>query len=1025
MKSIALLFVVAFVLLSPTVLFSQFIDNRGTDFWLTYLPNFHIYKYQPADIYKYSDSIYIFIVAKQPTNGTIEYYDINSNRYLRTFSIADPNAIFTFKMPFNDFELLGFNDMASNDWHQNQDEIVSKMSFHITTDAPVTVYAHSQGNKSSDAFLLLPKPALGTEYYVMSYNSDGRFNSPSGRTPSQFGIVATEDNTIVTIEPSAPTYANGRNIQTITLNKGEVYLVQALIDNVNQTGDLTGTHIVSTKPIAVFGGHQRAALPLEAFYDVIPPSSNPSRDFLCEQLPPVQAWGKNAFVVPFPQPKFVDTNDVYRILIAFDGTEVFINGKSRGIFNKGEFIQDTLKKTPKTITASAPILVAAFKSTSNFAGSSYLGDPFMMIIPPKEQFIDSCKIINIQAYELQPDLRFKKVYEQHYITLVVPVSAITSVTLDGSPIAPSLFSPIPNSSYYYTTISIQEGQHSINAKDKIGVYAYGYGPANSYGYIGGMYFNPYDFNPPKISSNKECFKVNIAITETSQYDSGIDSIWYAEETNDNIKYNPDPNFVKYVKTANISFELKDIFQDAEFTLFVRDSMGFISQETYKIPGFTFKHPNGNTNNYYHIRANYIPNTTNTFTIPIQNYSTYPKTITTVQIITPLKFELQNTLPLTLLGNTIDSLVFTLDDNPSASDTIFIRIEDECFTGNYVTILFTRAECDVTQFEYPNFTNPVNLNIIGNAKVNVKYLQLTPAFINSVGAVWYNKPIPVISGFKTEFSFRLREGSNNNCTDNSLPGADGLAFVVQNFIPYAIGLSGGGIGYEGIPNSVAIEFDTFSNDSTQIENYFDPNGNHIAVQTNHSSANTSKHKLGLLLGINTNIMPLLTNGTVYFVKIIYEKKDKTLEVYFDTTKQFNSPVLKIENFDLSTLINLERGYRAYVGFTSATGCAVEIHEILDWMMCPYPPDPSSPVENDKPETTAALYPNPAADKLFVEIDTPSPIVVRIIDMLGNVMLQNQLANIAESIDISSLGIGSYIVEIVSSKGKIFKMLSIIR
>lgn len=1021
----ASLFVVAFVLLSPIVVCSQFIDNRGTDFWLTYLPNFHIYKYQPSNIYKYSDSIYIFIVAKQPTNGTIEYYDINLNRYLRTFSIADPNVIFTFKMPFNDYELLGFNDMASDNWQQNQDEIVTKMSFHITTDAPVTVYAHSQGNKSSDAFLLLPKPALGTEHYVMSYNSDGKFNSPSGRTPSEFGIVATEDTTVVTIEPSAPTYANGRRTQTITLNKGEVYLVQALIDNDNRTGDLTGTHIVSTKPVAVFAGHQRATLPLGPFYDVIPPSSNPSRDFLCEQLPPVQAWGKNAFVVPFPQPQFIDTNDIYRVLIAFDGTEVFINGQLKGIFNKGEFIEDTLRKTPKSITASAPILVAAFKATSNFAGSSYLGDPFMMVIPPKEQFIDSCTIINIQAYELQNDLRFRKVYEQHYITLVVPISAITSVTLDGSPIPPSLFRPIPNSSYYYATISVQEGQHTIDAKDKIGVYAYGYGPANSYGYVGGMHFNPYDFNPPKISSNEECFKVNVAITETSQYDSGIDSIWYVEATNDNIKYNPDPNFVRYTRTTNISFELKDIFQDAEFTLFVRDSMGFISQETYKIPGFTFKHPNGNTNDYYSIRVNYIPNTMNTITIPIQNYSVYPKTISNVQIITPLKFELQNALPLTLPANTIDSLRFTLDDNPRPNDTIFIRIEDKCFTGNYVAILFSRAECDATQFEYPDFANPINLNFVGNAKVNGKYLQLTPAFINSVGAVWYNKPIPVVSGFKTEFSFHLSEGSNNNCTDNSLPGADGLAFVVQNFIPYAIGLSGGGIGYEGIPNSIAIEFDTFSNDSTQIENYFDPNGNHIAVQTNHSSANTSKHKPGLLLGVNTNIMPLLTNGTVYFVKIIYEEREKTLEVYFDTTKQFNSPVIKIENFDLSKLINLERGYRAYVGFTSATGCAVEIHEILNWMMCPYPPDPSSPVEDDKPETPVVLYPNPATNKLFVGIDAPSPIIIKVIDVLGNVILENQLENTTESIDISPLEIGSYIVEIVTSKGKIFKMLSIIR
>ncbi len=1021
MKSKILLYVLLCILLEPTIAHSQFIDNRGTDFWLTYIPNFHIYKHQPSDIYKYSDSIYIFIVAKEPTNGTIEYYDFNSNKYTRAFSIADPNVIFTFKMPFNDFELLGFNDMAYGNWLQNQDETITKMSFHITTDAPVTVYGHNQGNKSSDAFLLLPKPALGTEYYVLTYNSDGKFYSPSGRTPSQFGIVATEDNTEVIIEPSAPTFVNGLRTQNITLNKGEVYLVQALISDDNPLTDLTGTRITSSKPIAVFAGHQRSTLPYEAFKY----ASNPSRDFICEQLPPVQAWGKNAFVVPFPQPQFVINYDIFRVLSAFDGTEVFINGESKGIINKGQFIEDTFSIS-KSITASAPILVAAYKCTSNDAGSSYLGDPLMMIIPPKEQFIDSVKIMNIQAYELQVDMQFKRVYEQHYITLVAPLTAVTTITLDGNLVSPAQFSPIPNSTYYYATISVREGQHTIKAGDKIGVYAYGYGQANSYGYVGGMYFNPYDYNPPKISSSQECFKVNVNITETSQYDSGIDSIGYVETTNNNIKYNQDPAFVRYAKTANISFELKDIFQDGEFTLFVLDSLGFVSQETYKISGFTFKHPSDNTNNFYMIRANYIPNTPNTYTIPIQNYGIFPKTIKSVQIITPLKFELQTSLPLTLLPNTIDSLVFTLDDNPTATDTIFIRIGDECFTGNYVALYFSRAECDVTQFEYPDFTNPINLNFVGNAKINGKYLQLTPAIINSVGAVWHNKTIPVVSGFKTEFSFRLREGSNNSCIDNSLPGADGLAFVVQNFIPYAIGLSGGGIGYEGIPNSLAIEFDTFSNDSTQIENYFDPNGNHIAVQTNNSGTNSSKHKPGLVLGINTNIMPLLTNGTVYYVKIIYEEKQKTLEVYFDTTKEFAEPTLKIDNFDLSQTINLERGYRAYVGFTSATGCAVEIHEILDWLVCPYPPDPVRPVENDISEANALFYPNPAEDKIFVNFEkTIAPVKFRIIDMLGNVMIDHQLENITEPIDIRPLAIGSYIVEIITTEGKIFKMLSVIR
>lgn len=42
------------------------------------------------------------------------------------------------------------------------------------------------------------------------------------------------------------------------------------------------------------------------------------------------------------------------------------------------------------------------------------------------------------------------------------------------------------------------------------------------------------------------------------------------------------------------------------------------------------------------------------------------------------------------------------------------------------------------------------------------------------------------------------------------GGDGIAFVIQEQDPRALGAGGAGLGYTGIENSLAVEFDTFYN-----------------------------------------------------------------------------------------------------------------------------------------------------------------------------------------------------------------------
>ena len=463
------------------------IDSKGTDFWLTFMPNFH----QAANY----DSLYIFIAASTPTQGEITYRNRQGANFQQNFSITDTNQIYKFNIAWPGFELEGFN-RSGLFINNSQNETIANQSFHITSENEVTVYALSQAIKTSDAFLTLPTDALGTNYYVMSYSSDGTIVGKSSistqSTPSQCAVVATDSNTVIHIIPSVPTVIGGIEPRDITLQKGEVYLLQAAITPVNLRGDLTGTNITSNKPIAVFSGHQRSKIPLQNAVDLT------SRDFLCEEIPPVTTWGKNYFITPYPQPSLVAKigSDIYRVLASEDNTILFLNGSAITKLNKGQFYEAPLTQAG-FISASSPILVAQFKKTSLDGASlntaEIPSDPFMMIIPPREQYLKQYRCTNAQVRE---PVSFTITYTEQYMTVIVRKSALDSVKIDGVkiepfrvediPFAPSLDLCIP---YVYAWIRVADGVHSLEASVPFGLLVYGYGTANSYGYVGGMALN--------------------------------------------------------------------------------------------------------------------------------------------------------------------------------------------------------------------------------------------------------------------------------------------------------------------------------------------------------------------------------------------------------------------------------------------------------------------------------------------------------------------------------------------------------
>src|SRR5215470_15623779 len=180
-----------------------------------------------------------------------------------------------------------------------------------------------------------------------------------------------------------------------------------------------------------------------------------------------------------------------------------------------------------------------------------------------------------------------------------------------------------------------------------------------------------------------------------------------------------------------------------------------------------------------------------------------------------------------------------------------------------------AAADTVLVNFPDFSSTSGLSLQGaTSKVgNVLRVSGTSG-ANNAGSTWNTTQQPVASGFSTTFRFQITQLSGVNDDDGN-NGGDGFAFVIQNSSGTALGATGGGMGYGGITNSVAVEFDTFRNALTG-----DPNGNHISIHTGGTAANSNleDHSLGIAANL-----PNMSDGNIHTAGILYTPGTMTISL----------------------------------------------------------------------------------------------------------------------------------------------------
>ncbi len=234
-------------------------------------------------------------------------------------------------------------------------------------------------------------------------------------------------------------------------------------------------------------------------------------------------------------------------------------------------------------------------------------------------------------------------------------------------------------------------------------------------------------------------------------------------------------------------------------------------------------------------------------------------------------------------------------------------------------IIAAAPVAAAQGDLPASASPrPKIYLAGAAEMVGNRLRLTPAVPQLAGAAWLDGKQVMSGGFEVKFQFQITQQGGLG------PGADGLAFVIQNQGIDALagrGSSGGfAIGdgkrdwsIPGIPRSIAVFFDTFQNGDAD-----DPSDNYVAVCTNGPS--DRMHWPPRRLAVARKLGFRLKDGKPHEVRIVY--KPPFLLLYLDD----GEPALRTP-VDLSKVVD-ESG-AAYVGFTASTGNGFQNHDIIGW------------------------------------------------------------------------------------------------
>ena len=312
-------------------------------------------------------------------------------------------------------------------------------------------------------------------YYAISTDYTGSSADITNRR-SNILLIGNQNVTSVSVTPTQ-TVSLPQNAQT---NSTMVQVAAGATHNVTLNSlqtlgfsslfDLTGTKIVSDKPLTVITGHQCAQIPsttgfCEPIYIHIPPTFN---------------WGQLFLLAPLSGRT---ANQYYKLVTSENSTTIAHKcGMGRNVI-----LQSPIARTghflsfPSNsycyLTASSPIFMVQMAPGNN---EDNVGDVALAIVAPTSRYVKNTTFLNLLSD-----------FQASFITVTVQTSHFNAsqIHLDGNPLGctwNNIYNTINNDIVGHgCTFSVAAGTHVVSHSEENGVLsviAYGWSTGINYGY---------------------------------------------------------------------------------------------------------------------------------------------------------------------------------------------------------------------------------------------------------------------------------------------------------------------------------------------------------------------------------------------------------------------------------------------------------------------------------------------------------------------------------------------------------------
>ena len=403
--------------------------------------------------------------------------------------ITTPSTIVNFTVE------TGTGYMVSNSVANSNPAMVYLPSSVITTDSSysnrnkgIHVYSEIAGEHISVVLMHYSQTSIG-EYSAYPHENfpinQYKYYAVSTGTLvsnilSQVLLVGNEDNTTVTIVATQPLnlpqdvqsseggtiFVSAGSAYTFILHKLQTFFFGSAID-------LTGTSIVSDKPLTVVSGHECGNVP----------QSVPWCEHITEQIPPTITWGKRFLLTPYAN---LTAGLYYKIIAAESQTTVsFTCGSSSYtnttyLYNSGDFTTLYSNSSYCSLISDKPVLVNQLAPGASI--NSILGDPVISVIPPIDQYSTSITfaVLGNIPYTLL-----------HFINIALTTKDI--ILMDGQPVSVKWNEIFNNNNGiigYGTQIEMSNNltSHAITTQSntKFSLLVYGFGYYSGYSYSAGV-----------------------------------------------------------------------------------------------------------------------------------------------------------------------------------------------------------------------------------------------------------------------------------------------------------------------------------------------------------------------------------------------------------------------------------------------------------------------------------------------------------------------------------------------------------